>query len=63
MSNKETVLCTCPKCKQNGIGKYVHPTTKWRHTKKNKKRKLELYELTDDDDVEFNRLYLNFLKN
>jgi hypothetical protein len=37
--NKEVVLCTCPKCKKNGIGKYVHPTTKWRHDVKSAKRK------------------------
>ena len=39
MSNKNFVLCTCSKCKKKGtdnIGDYVHPTTKWRHSKKRK---------------------------
>jgi hypothetical protein len=49
MNNK--VLCTCFKCKKNGTGKYVHPTTKWRHAKNAKKKyNLGLNELDDDDD-------------
>jgi len=39
MSNKNFVLCTCSKCKKketDNIGDYVHPTTKWRHSKKRK---------------------------
>ena len=46
----DIVLCTCFKCKKNGdnIGKYVHPTTKWRHMK-NEKSKY-------NPDVESNRL-------
>jgi hypothetical protein len=56
MSNK--VLCQCFICKKNdknNIGKYVHPTTKWRHGKK-AKPKNNLSDLTDDE-VEFDRLY------
>ena len=61
MSN-DKVLCTCSKCKKNGIGNignYVHPTTKWRHVK-NVKRKYNLgliNELNSDDEAESNRLY------
>ena len=47
--NKKVVLCTCPKCKKNGIGKYVHPSTKWRHAK-SKKRKY--------NKIESNRLVI-----
>jgi hypothetical protein len=46
-SNK--VLCICSKCKKKGadnIGKYVHPSTKWRHIKNAKKN----FNLDDDDD-------------
>lgn len=34
----KVVLCTCSKCKNGteNIGSYVHPTTKWRHEKKQK---------------------------
>ena len=47
----DKVLCTCFKCKNetDNIGKYVHPTTKWRHEKK--------YNPTGDYEVGFSRLY------
>ncbi|GBC47879.2 transposase domain-containing protein [Rhizophagus irregularis DAOM 181602=DAOM 197198] len=48
MSNNK-VLCICSKCKKKGsdnIGKYVHPTTKWRHIKNAKKN----YNFSDNDD-------------
>ncbi|GES98992.1 transposase domain-containing protein [Rhizophagus clarus] len=48
MSNKNLELCECLRCKRNGIGKYVHPTTKWRHSKK---RKYNI-ELIDDDIID-----------
>ncbi|GES92519.1 transposase domain-containing protein [Rhizophagus clarus] len=48
MSNKNLELCECLKCKRNGIGKYVHPTTKWKHSKK---RKYNI-ELIDDDIID-----------
>lgn len=53
MSNKNFVLCKCSKCKKNGIGEYVHPTTKWRHSKK---RKYNI-ELIDDDIDHYNEKY------
>jgi len=51
MSNKNLELCECPKCKRNGTGKYVHPTTKWRHFNKSKKRKYNI-ELIDNDIID-----------
>ncbi|GES97107.1 transposase domain-containing protein [Rhizophagus clarus] len=48
MSNKNLELCECLRCKRNGIDKYVHPTTKWRHSKK---RKYNI-ELIDDDIID-----------
>ncbi|GES90934.1 transposase domain-containing protein [Rhizophagus clarus] len=48
MSNKNLELCECLRCKRNRIGKYVHPTTKWRHSKK---RKYSI-ELIDDDIID-----------
>jgi hypothetical protein len=53
----DKILCTCSKCRKNGpdnIGNYVHPTTKWRHVK-NEKRKYNLGLNDGNDDVEFNR--------
>jgi hypothetical protein len=50
MSNNK-VLCICIKCKKRGtdnIGKYVHPTTRWRHIKNAKKN----YNLDNLDDFE-----------
>jgi len=66
MSNKNFVLCECSKCKKNGIGKYVHPTTKWRHFKKKRnnieliENDIDLYNNDDSDDKDYevyNRLY------
>jgi|HubBroStandDraft_5_1064220.scaffolds.fasta_scaffold343435_1 hypothetical protein len=48
MSN-DLVLCECSKCKKNGIGKYVHRTTKWRHSNKKRKHNIELIENDIDD--------------
>jgi hypothetical protein len=42
MSNDNLVLCECSKCKKNGIGKYVHRSTKWRHSNKKRKHNIEL---------------------
>ena len=53
MSNNNLVLCECSKCKKNGIGKYVHPTTKWRHSKKRKHN----IELIENDIDHYNEKY------
>ena len=53
MSNRVVVWCTCPKCKKNGTentGRYVNPSTKWRHEKKTKR-------LRFNPEEEINRLY------
>jgi hypothetical protein len=58
MSNKNFVLCTCFRCKKKGtdnIGNYVHPTTKWRHSKR-RKYNLGLDELIDDGINRYNEL-------
>jgi hypothetical protein len=49
----DKVLCTCFKCKNetDNIGKYVHPTTKWRHRRK---YNFSLNELSDEEEVKYN---------
>jgi hypothetical protein len=56
MNNKDYVLCECHKCKKNGIGKYVHFTTKWRHSRK-RKYNTGLNELIDNDIGYYNEKY------
>ena len=58
-NNNNIVLCTCFKCKKNGkdnIGNYVHPTTKWRHSKKAKKNHDELNYDDDSDNDDNNEV-------
>ena len=55
MSNPNTILCTCFKCKKNdkdNIGNYVHPSTKWRHSKKVKNHYYNELNYDGDDDSE-----------
>jgi hypothetical protein len=52
-SNK--VLCICYKCKtKNSAGRYVSPSTKWRHMNKEKSNRYILND-NDDDNYETNR--------
>jgi hypothetical protein len=56
MSNNKRTLCTCFKCKKkakNNVGLYVHPTTKWRHEKKNN-RFVRLINLSNNKFYELN---------
>jgi hypothetical protein len=58
MSNNK-VLCTCYKCKRKeNIGCYVNPSTKWRHTKKEKSNRYIID--SNVDNYETSRLVINY---